>query len=71
MVLRFKTDEAIPRHLAFCSERKTWTTKAPPAPDKYSVYTPIVISGDDYVRIMREINFNCYDYSEDLSKIVT
>ena len=68
MVIRFKTDEETPRYLAFCSERKTWTTNKPK--DQYSVFFhAVTVSVEDYIHIMREIDFNGYDYSEDLTRI--
>ena len=66
MILRFKEASSEPRYIAFNSVLKTYTTN--PEEVKKGFVMQIAVNYFDH--IAAEVDFNGYDYADDLSKPV-
>lgn len=65
MILRFKSASSEPEYLAINTEEKTYTTDAKQVND--GNHTVITVACNHFEHLMREIDFNCYDYTENLT----
>lgn len=63
MILRFKSASSSPKYIAFNSTLKTYTTN--PAEVKRGQVLTLACNHFDHVA--REISFNGYDYTDDLT----
>lgn len=69
MILRFRSASSEPEYLAINTEHKTYTTDAEQVND--GVHTVITVACNHFTHLMREVDFNCYDYTENLTEPVT
>lgn len=65
MILRFKSASSQPEYLAINTEEKTYTTDAKQVND--GNHTVITVACNHFEHLMREVDFNCYDYTENLT----
>lgn len=65
MILRFKSASNEPEYLAINTESKTYTTDAAKVND--GEHTVMTLACNHFEYLMREVDFNCYDYSENLT----
>lgn len=63
MILRFMSASSSPKYLAINTEAKTYTTK----PEEVKSGTVITVACNHFDHIMREVDFNCYGYTDDLT----
>lgn len=66
MVLRFKREGASPEYIAFNSDLQTYTT----SPEEVKQGFVIPVDSISFQHIRQEIAFNCYSYTDDLTKPV-
>lgn len=62
MILRFMSASSSPEYLGINTEAKTYTTKPEAVKDGFV----ITVSCEGFNKLMREVDFNCYDYNDDL-----
>lgn len=65
MILRFKSASSQPEYLAINTDSKTYITDAKQVND--GMHTVITVACNHFDHLMREIDFNCYDYTEKLT----
>ena len=68
MILRFRSASSEPEYLAINTEHKTYTTDAKQVND--GIHTVITVACNHFDHLMREVDFNCYDYTENLTEPV-
>ena len=64
MILRFKTTETKPRYIAINTNKKTYTSSYDNVKNEREEY--IEISADSFYRLYEEIDFNGYDFVNDI-----
>lgn len=65
MVLRFMSASSVPEYIAFNSELRVYTTDA----EQVKRGEVIRVACNYFDHIRREIDFNCYSFSRDLSPV--
>ena len=66
MILRFKENSSAPRYIAFNSVLKTYTTN----PQEVKKGDIITVAANHFDKIAAEIDFNGYDYTDNLQEPV-
>lgn len=66
MILRFKSASNKPQYIAVNTALQTYTTK----PEEVKKGVVITLFCNDFEHVVKEINFNGYDYTDDLQKPV-
>lgn len=64
MILRFKSASSKPEYLAINTENKSYTTDEKQVND--GEHTVITVACNHFEHLMQEVDFNCYDYTENL-----
>ena len=65
MILRFKSASSSPEYLGINTEAKTYATKPKVVND--GIHTVITVACNHFHHLMREIDFNSYGYTDDLT----
>ena len=65
MILRFKSSSSEPEYLAINTEQKTYTTDVRQVDD--GMHTVMALACNHFNHLKGEVNFNCYDYTENLT----
>lgn len=65
MILRFKSASSEPEYLAINTKEKTYTTDEKQIND--GMHTVMTLACNHFNHLKGEVNFNCYDYTENLT----